>query len=98
MIDRGTVALTAWNIHTKQKLNQHLPSPESFYCTIIEDKVLIGPWCKTEQFPVYVWDLYLNRIEEIGNFSNLILCHLDVARSVLVAFRVNFAIHPPEVQ
>lgn len=40
----------------------------------------------------------MNRIEEIGNFSNLILRHLDVARSVLVAFEVNLAIHPPEVQ
>ena len=66
--------------------------------TIIEDKVVIAPMPQNEPYPVYVWDLTSNHVQEIGRFSNFRMCHVDAAESVLVAFEINWEKQPPEVE
>ncbi|KAL1993593.1 hypothetical protein VTN49DRAFT_2262 [Thermomyces lanuginosus] len=48
--------VTAWDLLTKQKLSQRMPSRPAIY-TIVEDKVAIAPICLEQEVqPVYVWD------------------------------------------
>lgn len=48
--------------------------------------------------PVYVWDLGLNHLQAIGNFSGLKFCHVAAAENILVAFQVYFERETPEVR
>lgn len=91
--------MTAWDIHTAQKLVHRFPDTPSVSC-LVKDKVVMA--FDLEQFPpvVYVWDLSSNLVRKItlDDFSNVSLLHLDTDRDVLVVFQVNWKKHPPEVQ
>lgn len=89
-------ALTAWNIHTKEKFSNNVPAFGARY-TIVGDKVVFAPSPQRGSLPAYVWDLAMNHVQEIGNFSNLRLCHVDAADNILVAFECK-ADQPSEVQ
>lgn len=95
--DLNLIYLTAWNIDTKQKLDQQIPAFPALYM-IIDGNVIIVPECKAQSLPVFVWDLSLNHIQEIGAFSDLRLCHMSVEENILVAFEVNWGKQPPEIQ
>lgn len=97
MTARGLNNLTAWNIHTKQKLSQRI-SRSCLSHSIVEDKVVIIPGHGRQPRPVYVWDLGSNHVQSIGSFSNLKLCHMDAAENILVAFEINCEKHPLAVQ
>lgn len=61
--------------------------------------MVIAPYCEVElrPRPIYIWDLSSNRFQEIGNFSKLRLCHVDMTENVLVAFEVDLGEEPSEV-
>lgn len=93
----GYYDLTAWDIHTKQKLIQQIPTFCVLY-TIAEDKVVIGFEFIAQPRPVHVWDLSSNHIQEIGNFSYLVMCHMNSADNVLVAFEIDKWKQPPQLR
>lgn len=96
-IRRHFDCFTAWDILTKKKIAQRLPAPCALP-TIVEDKVVIAPMPQNEPYPIYVWDLTSNDVQEIGRFSNFRMCHVNAAESVLVAFEINWEKQPPEVE
>lgn len=56
LIMKSDLDVTAWDLLTKQKLSQRMPSRPAIY-TIVEDKVAIAPICLEQEVqPVYVWD------------------------------------------
>lgn len=99
MADRNNVDLTAWNIHTGQKVSQRVHHAGSLYYTIVEDKVIIAP-CSERPYsvPAYIWDLNSNIVQSIGSFCDLRLCHLNTAKNTLVAFEIYWGDHPVEVR
>ena len=100
MIDRGLECyeLTAWNIHTGQKLNQRVPHEFFPRCSITEEKVVLAPIPQPSSHPLYVWDLSSNHVQKINGFSHLWLTHIDAAENVLVTFEIIWTKQPSEVR
>lgn len=59
--------------------------------------MVLAPEPEVDLWSIYVWDLGLDRIQEIGSFTDLRLWHLDVTEDVLVAFEINLLKEPAEV-
>lgn len=96
--------LTAWNLHTKQKISQRLERIPLIAVKIVEDKAVIAPeppdyWEYPYSATFYVWDLSSNRVQSIFRQGpwRLWLFHLAVAENVLVTFEISWHKYPPEV-
>ncbi|KAL1990134.1 hypothetical protein VTN49DRAFT_5973 [Thermomyces lanuginosus] len=64
---------------------------------IYAQRMVLAPEPEVDLWSIYVWDLGLDRIQEIGSFTDLRLWHLDVTEDVLVAFEINLLKEPAEV-
>lgn len=96
--NRDCTYLTAWDLHTKETIAQRILSFVHLF-TVVEDKVVVtAPQPEGDSFPVFVWDLSSNRIQEFGSFAYLRLCHLDATENVLVAFEIDLMKQPAEVR
>lgn len=81
-------------MHTKQTCSQQIPLP----CyEVVGDKAVYTSLPELTG-PIYVWDLSSNHVQKIGNFSHLILYHVDAAENVLVTFDTERIDQPPKVQ
>lgn len=65
---------------------------------IDKDKVVILEPDSEPLYPVYIWDLSSDSVQEINTFIDLCLWHLDAGGNMLVAFEVDWDKHPPEVR
>lgn len=88
---------SAWNIHTKQKLSRRMPYNSGLY-KIVGHMVVITGSRLADRSSLYVWDLISNHIQRIGSFPDLILCHVDAAENVLVAFETSLEENLTKVQ
>lgn len=101
MTSRDLTSLTAWDIYAEKRLDQELRGSFPLY-RIVEGKVVITSLQLSSMSSIYVWDLSSNQLQHIessgvGSASNLILCHMDVAKNMLVAFQVSRYELPPKV-
>lgn len=90
--------MTVWDVRTSQRWVKQLPCPID-RITIEGDKVVIP--CggnKWKPRPILVWDLNLDGVQEVGNFRDLCMWHVDANDSTLIAIEINWDINPPEVQ
>ncbi|KAL1990841.1 hypothetical protein VTN49DRAFT_5844 [Thermomyces lanuginosus] len=91
--------ITAWNIYTLQKSAEKEFHLDPVRISVAKDIAVITTWVSLGRTrPIYVWDLRSNHVNTVGSFSNLCLNHADVDENVLVAFEIDWDLHPPEVE
>ena len=93
--------LTVWDIHESRKLVGRFPEHPAdlndvFY--LFKDKLVVSYSTREGLWAVHVWDLRLDSVREVGEFSNLNLLHVNTDTNVLVTFEINWKANPPEIQ
>lgn len=70
------------------------------HITATKDIAVFVPGCPHRTFPLCVWNLQSNQVNEIGSFFSDSLClyHADTDENALLTFEVNWDSRPPEVQ
>lgn len=71
--ERSRYYVTAWEIHTGEKLDQQILDFVGDDITIFEDKVIVTlrpEWIRFSNYPIHhLWDLSSNHVRRIGHFS-----------------------------
>lgn len=93
--------LTVWDIHESRKLVGRFPEHPAdlndvFY--LFKDKLVVSYSTREGLWTVHVWDLRLDSVREVGEFSDLSLLHMDTYKDVLVTFQINWKTNPPVVR
>lgn len=83
-------------IQNKNSINRSLL--DGLLDAIVGDKAVFSPDLWEWPCPIHVWDPSSNHVQQIGNFSNPVLYHVDAAEDVLVVFEINREKQPAEVQ
>lgn len=84
-------------MHTGER--HMIVAPENpTYISIERNRVVMVPHFGRQFYPIYIWDLSADGIQEIGSFENPSLWHLDVDGNMLVVFVIDWNTHPLEVE
>lgn len=90
--------LIAWDIRTSKRCASGEFPCDAHHVSIIKDKVVIIDFETKQPYPIYIWDLGLDRFLTIGSFSNLRLWHVDLDENRLVAFEIGSSRDQLEVE
>ncbi|KAL1976071.1 hypothetical protein VTN31DRAFT_4463 [Thermomyces dupontii] len=91
---------TAWDIHTLRKSSEQRFLHTPIHITVAKDIAVLIPWGMKRTYPLCVWDLRSNQVNEIGSFSDNSLClfHVDAYENVVVTFEIKWEEYQPEVK